>query len=669
MTPATKLSLTFSLACTLAAQAHAQDAAPRIEWQRTLADALAVQQATGLPLLIAVNSAGEIFNDRFRTNTYKTPAFVEKTRGYVCIIASPDRHNERDHDALGNRIECPAFPGCTCGEHIAVEPELYERYFAGRRWAPRHIGIDSDGGKLFDRYQDRRMQTAIDAIEEHRGTPQPADIPTTAAELLRRRDAASRRALEDMYRAAETSERMRLLEAAGKADNEPYDLILLALQSEDADEFEAGARALAEVAGANALPRLEDALSRTRRHRDSLRAKIEQLARSDARAARLHAHFNGSDPSYAGPWRNRWAEAGYDPRSREALEAELDACERLLRETPGEQDSRLRLAMAQLAFAELLIATGGSGVEFWLEDAHSSATKVSDDDLVAEAQAVIAIACWLKNDPESAQTAAAAALSATAGNDREPTNWLATRLFEVVVQTASRAAYARANDPKAILQPEVARVADALSRLEDSAWSAEEAMLTGIGLLEYAGLRAEARRHLDAAVRRFQSSVTVHDRWRARVMADLGTEAMRAAAGALIEEARDAAAAEWFAGYAAIVAAEQHVRDDRSELAAIAYTDAVTRFLRAAAANPGYADSANHFAVLALAGRAHERHRAGEHEAAVADLQRCPQLREASLDSQDGIKRTPRGIATRVKQALEDSGESELAAQLRDIAL
>ena len=97
---------------------------PRVEWQRNIEDALAAQQATGLPLLVVANMDGETFNDRFALSVYRDPAFIAATRGWICVIGSTDRHNERDYDASGQRIECPRFPGCTCSEHIQIEPEL-----------------------------------------------------------------------------------------------------------------------------------------------------------------------------------------------------------------------------------------------------------------------------------------------------------------------------------------------------------------------------------------------------------------------------------------------------------------------------------------------------------------------------------------------------------------
>src|SRR6185503_20837320 len=66
-------------------------------------------------------------------------------------VASVFRHNPRDHDEAGRRIPCPRLGECTCGEHMALEPALFERFLSdGERVAPRHALILPDGTKAWD---------------------------------------------------------------------------------------------------------------------------------------------------------------------------------------------------------------------------------------------------------------------------------------------------------------------------------------------------------------------------------------------------------------------------------------------------------------------------------------------------------------------------------------
>jgi hypothetical protein len=71
--------------------------------------------------------------------------------------------------------------------------------------------------------------------------------------------------------------------------------------------------------------------------------------------------------------------------------------------------------------------------------------------------------------------------------------------------------------------------------------------------------------------------------------------------------------------------------------------------------------------VQALAGRAELRNERGDAEAAAADLLRAAELRPASLDTSDGLERKPRAIAGRVARALEQAGNTDLAAKLKPL--
>jgi hypothetical protein len=133
--------------------------------------------------------------------------------------------------------------------------------------------------------------------------------------------------------------------------------------------------------------------------------------------------------------------------------------------------------------------------------------------------------------------------------------------------------------------------------------------------------------------------------------------------------ATDAASAQWFAGYGSLVAGEQHTRDERNDLAVKAYTDAIERFAKSAAANADFADNSNHFAVLCYGGRAVLRQAAGDGAGAVDDLMRAAELRPASLDENDGLQRKPRAIAGRVARELTQQGKTELAEKLKPIVL
>lgn len=662
--------LSSSLLWPAAGTAQSEGAGPAIAWQRTLADALAVQKATGLPLLVAVNMDGEVFNERFAGTTYKDPEFVALTRGYVCLVCSPDRHTERDHDAAGNRVECPRFPGVTCSEHISVEPLVFERFFHGTRNAPRHVGVSPEGKVLFDRFLDQSMQTAIDAIRKHGAVARGKALPDSVTELFARRDAAARTALEHRFRTADTGARKALLASAAHATNEPIDLLRMALRADDAAVFQAGAAALAATATKDHATDVEDALARCDDPRvsASLLERLEQVAAGDPAAAQRASMLRSAQKvaPLPAPWGGRWRATAFDANDRASIEAELDRCEVALGKQPDDAEQRLRLATAQAAFARVLIRDGGKGADLWLEDCVRTARLVTGDGPRAEAHAVLAHAHWLQGDPANAE--AAARLADPLPVDRVPDAMVAARFLDTrLLLAASRVFAATKEQPVADLPAVVERTLAILELLAARNAATEEGVLAGGGLIEFVGLRQRARAEYERALHAFPASERLHERWRNRVLFDLGADELRRQYDRFASGCSDGATAQWFAGYAALVAAERHTKDQRPDRARKAYDDSVERFEKAAAANEAYLDTAHHFAVLALAGRAAVRSELGDGEGAVADLLRAASLREASLDDSDGLARKPRGIASRVVDALEKQGKSELAAQLKPL--
>ncbi|MBM4061810.1 MAG: hypothetical protein FJ265_12050, partial [Planctomycetes bacterium] len=176
-------------------------AEPRIEWQRSLDDALHLARQEQRPLFVALNMDGESASDRVWRENYRDPGFVAAANQCVCVAGSLFRHNQRDHDEQGRRIPCPRFGGVTCGEHLAIEPLLFERLLAdGERVAPRHALVLPDGSKTFDlslsfdlRDVDRALAAAVRDLPARE---RPDFARMTWAELAARRDHAGRQALE-----------------------------------------------------------------------------------------------------------------------------------------------------------------------------------------------------------------------------------------------------------------------------------------------------------------------------------------------------------------------------------------------------------------------------------------------------------------------------------------
>lgn len=173
--------------------------ARRVHWQRSVEDAQELARRTGRPLLLALNMDGESASDRIWHENYRDPRFVELTRRCVCVGASVFRHNATDHDEHGRRIPCPRFAGLVCGEHVALEPELFRVWFQDEnRVAPRHVLVRPDGTVAFDLSLMFDLQDIDRAIAaEVDGLGPWCELPGQDwAELARRRDVVGRTALE-----------------------------------------------------------------------------------------------------------------------------------------------------------------------------------------------------------------------------------------------------------------------------------------------------------------------------------------------------------------------------------------------------------------------------------------------------------------------------------------
>ncbi len=146
--------LIISIACvsnrsTSASPLGNEKAKPQIAWQPDLEVAKQIAKEENRPLFLAFNMDGESASERITFEEYRDPAFVDATKRCVSVMGSLFRHNPRDYDDQGKRIPCPRLGSVTCGEHIALEPQLF-KMLEGERIAPRHAFITPAGEKKFD---------------------------------------------------------------------------------------------------------------------------------------------------------------------------------------------------------------------------------------------------------------------------------------------------------------------------------------------------------------------------------------------------------------------------------------------------------------------------------------------------------------------------------------
>lgn len=669
------LILSFTLA--LPQQAPTPQEPPaQIEWQRSLADALAAQQALRKPLLLVLNIDGETFCEQFANRTYRDAKFVATTRGYVCLIASGERHTDSDYDGQGRRIECPRFGGCTCSEHINNGVLLFQKYFQGESAAPRHYGLSLDGKILFDRFLDSSMKTAIDAIAQNGAKDADAALPTEPAALLARRDAAARLALEQRYRAGDTAARVALLTAAAKATSEPFDLLRIGLRSADEAEFRAAATALAQVATKDALIDLEDALARCDDDatRTALDAALDRLATSDA-GARLFAEqrravLGGLAKASSAPFRAGLQKA-LPPLDRDAAEQALDAAEAAAKKDRKDASLLLATAFANLELARALPA-GSQNANLMREDARRIAEEArklaKGEEQLHHTAAVLAITLDAAGDTAKARTYAQEGLQCLASTGAIACTAWVCDLLRAAARSAAAAAYAKAQkDPNASAAADLADAAYAFALLVEHHAATEADLREAAACLAFGGARREAQTMLMAALPRFPGSNDIHADYRNRIAIDRGAAGLCAAyqtyLNGVCSRSGDTSIPRWFGGYAFLVAAEMFVKDHDAR-AKDSYQQSITLFANSAATNPGIADSANHFAVFAHTGLALLLHQAGDSKDATAHLLAARALRPASMTETDGLGRKPQAVLERIAKELAAAGKQDLADPL-----
>lgn len=658
-------------------------APPLVPWQRDLADALAIQARTGKPLLIAVNADGEPASESLAWKRYRDPEFAALAEGFVCLVTSPDRRTPRDYDDRGRRLVDERFGRIVNGEALSIEPVLYERWFDGRRVAPRHIGVAPDGTVLFDLAMVNDLTLIDRALEEHGrpgpATPDPATL--SDAQLLDSPDAGHRAELERRFVNGDRSARIRLAHAAldPSRDTQQPQLVRLALRDDDPAVRAAGVDVLAAhetpstlelfrrafrvaVADPGATAQLIDALDRIALGEGPGALLAEAATRRDLQVG-LSLRSGLVD---VGQWQAALAfapEPAPAPTAaeRDALDQALTAAERARRERPG-PDVDVEFARLTLRYA-LATLDAGDDPTFLLEDAlryaeHAIASARED----GRAHAYAARCAHLLDDADAAVHHAMHALTRLT---RHAGTRIAADTLALFAQRRVQAIYAAMADNAEVPATWIADANAAYAVLLDHPAATESALRAYLDWLNQIGgwgIEADAA---PRAVAKFPESAALHERWRSQLLRDDGARALEAAYDAGAPDGADAATWEWFRGLAKLVAAERHVEDRRPGDALAAYARSVETFDASIALNADFRDSASHYQALSLAAMARLFADRGDLDAAAKLARAALDKRPASADSPDGLGETPRATAAAIATTLETAGRAVEASALR----
>ncbi|MGQ0615127.1 MAG: hypothetical protein ACT4PV_15450 [Planctomycetaceae bacterium] len=654
-----------------------------ITWQRTWEDALAVSRESGKSILICINMDGEIASEHYAGVRYRDPEITALYEPYVTVIASVYRHNPRDHDDEGRRIPCPRFGGVTCGEHIWIEPILFEKFCDGQRVAPRHICVDLEGKELYDVYYANDTASVFQAIREGPDklpAPNPPIVRGDRAivDRVESRAVEDRSAVERAYREGDAATRKALLEAAVRhSATEQLDLLRLAIFGLDVDQARLARRALAAMRTADATQLVSDALQvpMDPEERAALVATLRKLGEASPLArylAGVHQGLAGGatalDPQAWGGERGgaEYPDVLFGGGGRESHVEERAAAAEA---RPTDPEVHLDLAEATLAFAlkaAEVYATNPRMARMATAHMLGEARRIAKE---AEAlgangwrlQTVLALAAYYGGDTEDAYARAAEAVKAIPPGDP---GWSSMAVVTVFAESRWKAIKAAVRESREWPPEYLSDLHAAYTLLLRHPLGTDGQVVWHYEFLDWLGAQVRASRVLEEGIRRFPDSQALHALWRERLLRWRGPDALEASYEAMLKERAEATALHGFAGAASVAAADQHRRVRAYEKSLAAYARALGHYEAAAKLDAASRDASDEAIALLLASRARVAYELGDDEAALRDTLASFARGPGSAGTRDAMGITPVETAQMLLARLRDRGKGTEARSL-----
>ncbi|MBL8749508.1 MAG: hypothetical protein JNK78_10140 [Planctomycetes bacterium] len=621
-----------------------------IQWQRTWDDAVRLSQATKRAILVCVNMDGEIASEHYAGIRYRDPEIGKLYEPYVCVIASVYRHNPRDYDDQGRRIPCPRFGCVTCGEHIALEPLVYEKFLKGKRIAPRHIMVELDGSESYDIYYRWDTASVFKDIADGITNRKVQTVPLVKGdrsllERLESPDSADRQQVESEFAKATPEQRRAMVAAAiGAGELAPVEILRLAAWGLDPALAQEARKGMVVAKDPGTVNLIAETLRAPLEHeeRKELVAALGRFGSTSTYAQALataHQGLDGTTTSIdTGKWSRALAAQTYAPPASEDLTTALEQSDKALAAEPSDPAARLDAAEASLLQALDTTSSGGRGSarrtaaarQSLLSDAERQANlAIAQGATGWRPTALRAIAAFhLGRVPEAHQLAVAAAPDLPPdAPGRVAMEVLA--LFAVARQHAIVAAVRN----KQTWPPQwAADVHAAYAVLAHHPLGRDEHAADHYDFLKFFS-SPETDAVLDRALERFPESALLHQRLRDRILERRDPDALEAEYARRLNAPEARPSLSWFAGYASLVAAEQNRRNQRRENALAAYRRGIEHF-ETYAKRSGNEDG-NHYVAMANAGIARLQLDAGDLPGALASLQlafRTAPLAAAAVD-------------------------------------
>jgi hypothetical protein len=651
-----------------------------IRWQRTWEDAVRLSQQTKRPILVCVNMDGEIASEHYAGVRYRDPEIAKLWEPYVCVIASVYRHTPRDHDDQGRRIPCPRLGTVTCGEHMALEPLVYEKFLDGKRISPRHIMVELDGSEVYDVFYTWDTKSVFDTLRDGIQKRQVQTQPIVRGdrslkEKIESPDSQDREEIEQLFAKADAQQRAAMLAAAiGAGDKAPIEVLRQAAFGLDPDLAQKARQGMLVAADPNAVELIADTLQAPMAadERQALAKSLRRFASNRAQSlAAAHAGLAGGASAIdGGKWNAAVAAQDYAAaatgRDRAAEAAARDAA---LQARPESADARLDVAESSLLLALETTATTARGGE-----------------RLAAAQRELALADCARNLDAAQQLGAKGwrpdALRALLARQ----NGDAAKAYDLAIAAAPQLP---PDAPGRVAMELLALFAEARQeaivaavrgkRDWEPSWMNDIHTAYSVLAVHPLGTDAQVAHHFDfllffgapdvdgvlaRGLRRFPASALLHERLRGRLLRG-GPDALEAKYAERCAAADAAPTEAWFAGYASLVAAEAHRQQQAPDAAMACYERALQRFAGYRAAT---GDDASHFVAVAHGGVARLLLQRGDLAGCFAALQRSFAANPAAAAAVDGLGITTMQTAEMLKGKALDQKDTALQQQL-DAAL
>ncbi|MEZ5990518.1 MAG: hypothetical protein R3F30_15675 [Planctomycetota bacterium] len=658
-----------------------------IRWQRTWTDALAVAKETGKPILVCVNMDGEIASEHYAGIRYRQPDKARLYEPYVTVIASVYRHTPRDYDDHGHRIPCPRFGTVTCGEHIAIEPILYEKFMDGRRISPRHIMVELDGKERYDVYYTWDVASVFDTIKdgiERRDVhPEPyVRGDRTILERVASRDSLDREAVEKAYAEGDAEVRRSLLEAAGQhVDAAPLGLLRQAIHGFDTELANEARDVLARATTADAVPLLNEALAvpLDEKQKAPLVAALERIGETSLEARRLAVVHRGLEGEASGLDANAYgrklaAGAEYPaPKDHEVLVTEIEAVDAKVRERPTDPAVLTELAASSLALAferqderarRVAVRSIADPARLLFLDARDAALEAEKRGATGwPLDGVLAVAELELGDKDAALARAEKCFTKIPAGD---TGRCSKVVLELVARARMDAIVEAVQGRKRWPSRWLADLHSAYAILARHPLGEARHVVEHHDTLDWLGVSDQAMKVLEQGIARFPDSALLHDRLRKRILAKQGVDGLEPWYAERLKADDAVPQMWWFAGYTSIVVGEYERRAGKLEEAREAYGRAIQRFETYAKKVPAHAAGADDHVAMALAGRARAAFELADYDAAVRGLLASFERKPEAAATLDGLNVSAVDTAKMLLSFLQEEDSSkELAAKLR----